>query len=556
MSRLRRIDRAWFLLILLASTAGAQSQGTGKARPAPKPAPRAPDLAAIVKAGQASLRRMETQSASWTATTRMARRFRGVVEVVTTPTIRRCVFSVENQGRRTELLRLIERDGYWYATSDGKSGRYRPYEAPCDLPSAYFFLARSEPHFVARPEGVGNGTFEGVSNGIVTYRSPLPESLQRLLRGSLADVEALMRRDKQEASNPDNVELATRMRDLLQKGIPIRVEPASGLIVQYGTADRTTDIKNFRWLDQVPPKTFDVEGVEWEDNASDPTAGDRDELLMIGHAGAWRPGAKSEDTDARLLDLKTGRYRRVPYQGALALPGCFLKDRSGVVVTGLDAIDGGYGIVEINLKTGANRKLGGEPLTGGITLRPALSPDGKTIAVLHRGAAERPTDAHVFLVDLATNKARAIGQSADMANPSWLPDGKGLILVAREKSDPSEPFKPQAGTLLRMDLDGKITKLRDAAIGPVLLNDGRTILYQDAKSQTWQTCNLDGGEVKPFAGGLTGFGYPAPAPDGKRLAMIRFAKGQPPVPTILNLGESEGKAAINDPGLWAFPAWR
>jgi len=38
--------------------------------------------------------------------------------------------------------------------------------------------------------------------------------------------------------------------------------------------------------------------------------------------------------------------------------------------------------------------------------------------------------------------------------------------------------------------------------------------------------------------------------------MMRFQKGQAPVPHILEIGASQGKPATNVPGLWALPVWR
>ena len=107
---------------------------------------------------------------------------------------------------------------------------------------------------------------------------------------------------------------------------------------------------------------------------------------MIAHSGIWRPGMKASDTDGRLLDLRTGRYRRIPFQEGTSLPGCFLKGRTEVAISGVDPFAGVFGLYEVDLKTGENRRLGGERLASGFTLMPALSPDGKTLAVLHKGS--------------------------------------------------------------------------------------------------------------------------------------------------------------------------
>jgi hypothetical protein len=142
-----------------------------------------------------------------------------------------------------------------------------------------------------------------------------------------------------------------------------------------------------------------------------------------------------------------------------------------------------------------------------------------------------------------------------MAYLSWLPDGKGLILVDRGVSDPSNLTRPTTDTIARMDLGGRLTKIREGTM-PVLLDHGKTILFEDLKSRAWQTCGLDGENLKPYAGGLIGYGFPSPAPDGRRIIMMQFRKGVAPVPTILPIGGAEGKPAIAAPGLWTLPAWR
>jgi Tol biopolymer transport system component len=512
-----------------------------------------PDIGSLAGAGRATLERLGKQAATWTTTTHLPGGARVLVEVLASPTMRRTVLSIEAQGRRGEVLRIIERDGSWYATEGRKAGRYRPYEALFELPTAYFFFGRSEPQFVV--EGIDLGTFEKVNGGAATYRTPLAEPLRQQVTNALGEWERLLRQQPGRAADPEAKRTAERMRDLLQKGTATEVEVATGMITRLGAADRQTEFHEFRWLDRVPPEAFEVGATKWEDFTGDPTEAGTDDLLMISHSGAWRPGMKSGDTDGRLLDLRTGRYRRIPFHGAMALPGCFLKGRFRVAVTGVDPLSGSMGLYEVDLKTGENRRLGGALLSAGFTLMPALSPDGRTVAVLHKGTTGRLLDTQVCLVDLETGEARAVGEPRDMAFLSWLPDGKGIVLLHREVADPSDLTGPRTATIARMDLEGRLTKIREGGM-PVLLNDGKTILFEDTKSRTWQTCGLDGGDLKPYAGGMAGYGFPSPAPDGKRIIMMHFRQGSAPEPTILPIGGSDGKPAITAPGLWATPAWR
>jgi Tol biopolymer transport system component len=514
-----------------------------------------PDLGVLAKAGQRTLDRLEKQPATWTAITQLAGNTRVIVDVVTTPSERRTRMRIEAQGERSDVLGIIMRDGLWYASEGARAGKYRPYEAPFDLPTAYLFLTRSDPHCIVQTKGMNLGAYEGTRDGILIYRTPLPEPLKRMMQNMLKESEELTRRSPELSAKPEMIQAVARMRDLLLHGNPTKVEAASGMIIQFGAANQQTELHDFRWLDHVNPDEFRVEGKKWQDFADDPTENDASNLLMIAHNGTWRPGMQAGDADGRLVDLRTGRFRRIPFQGAITAPGCFLRDRSRVVVSGLDAMGGVLGLYEVNLKTGENRLLGGNLFTSGFTFMPALAPNGQTIAVLHMGAAGKILETQLCLVDLKTGSARPLSNPGDMAFPSWLPDGKGLVLLLRERSDPADVSSATTHTIARMDLEGRITKIRQGD-SPVLLADGKTILFQDTKSRTWNTCDLDGGHVAPYAGGLPGYGFPSPAPDGKRIVMMHFARDRAPIPTILPIGDSKGEPAVKAPGLWASPAWR
>jgi Tol biopolymer transport system component len=135
---------------------------------------------------------------------------------------------------------------------------------------------------------------------------------------------------------------------------------------------------------------------------------------------------------------------------------------------------------------------------------------------------------------------------------SWLPDGKGLVIVDRKTIDVS---KPALETICRMDLDGRLTTLCEGS-SPQVLGDWKRILFQEPTSRMWKTGDLDGADVKLYADGMKGCAFPAPSPDGKRLLMMRFRSGSAPEPLIFPLGQSDGKSATIAAGLWKSPAWR
>jgi hypothetical protein len=511
-----------------------------------------PDPVAIARAGQASIKRFQKESATWTTTTVTPGGVHFVVDVVATQLMRRLVLSIDVRGRREEIARVTQRDGVWYVQEGKKAGKYRPFEAPFDLPSAYMFLTRSEPQFVAATGPESFGTYDGTTNGIATYRRPLPEAQKKQIVNAIAEFDRFSKENAGKGITPEVIQSIESARDLVARGMSTEIDLQSAMLTEFGAPEKRTKVSGFRWNPQIDPKEFDTSGATWDDYTDDPTNGDLDDLLMIGHCGVWRPGMASPDTDGRLLDVKTGRYRRIPFQGALTLPGCFTRDRAGVVVSGVDMTSGVMGLYEIDLKTGKNRQFGGELLATGFVLFPALSPDGKTVAVLHKSATDRILDSQICLVDTVTGKAVPLGEPRDFGAVSWLPDGKELIISENKTIDVS---KPSISTICRMDRQGKITRLCEGA-SPVVLSDGKRILFEDQASRTWKTCDLNGSDVKLYADGMKGYAFPRPSPDGKRLLMMRFRSGQAPEPLIFAVGQTEGRAATTAPGLWITPGWR
>jgi hypothetical protein len=339
---------------------------------------------------------------------------------------------------------------------------------------------------------------------------------------------------------------------VVDEGILHRVELASGLIVEMAPQNIQMKIQNLRWLEKTPMQDLAVDDKKFEDVSDDPTAGaDLNELVMMGHDPTWKPGRPSGDPDGRFLNLRTGQVRRIGFEGAASVGGCFLKDRRFAVISGVDTMQGTWALCRIDLKTGENVRLGGEPLASGMSMFPVISPDGKTLAVLHKGAGEKLLESRVYLVDPQDGSADAkpLGEPMDTAFLNWLPDGKGLILVQRESKGMD---KVPDSTIVRMDLAGKVVPLRKGR-GPVVV--GERILFEDEGRQ-WKTCDLSGKDEKLFADGLTKYNFPAPSPDGKRILMMKFDPQTGPRPMVLEWGASEGKPATTMDGLWSMPAWR
>jgi Tol biopolymer transport system component len=198
--------------------------------------------------------------------------------------------------------------------------------------------------------------------------------------------------------------------------------------------------------------------------------------------------------------------------------------------------------------------LGHPELDTGLTLFGDVSPDGKTVVVNHLDAAANGSilNSQLFLIDLASGHAKPVGKPMDTAFVNWTADGQHLVLVIRKTKDLNSV--PDS-LLATMDMDGHVTELRPGDT-PALLADRQTILFEDRDTKLWNTCDLQGQNVKLFADGLKGYGFPAPAPDGKRILMMHFSPGALPEPVLLNIGESAGRVITQVGGLWGEPAWR
>jgi acyl carrier protein len=508
-----------------------------------------PDPAALARASEETRKRLRSGCASWTVVHQRGDGQDLVTTVVQSPPSRKIVLCVETaDGQRQEIARVVERDGLCFASEGTYRGRHRPLEVPFSLSTIYLYLLRSELVTVAEPALLGKHM--GSEGGIATFHAPLPEAMQAVIRNALRELET--RKDLNE--NLQLMALGAKLRTQLDAGTVSEIDLATGLFVRSGTAERELRVRDFKWLESVDEKEFAVDGTAWKDVSDDPTAGNVGDLVMIGHCGYWRPGQKQYELDCRLMDVKTGRFRRVPFAGINSLPGCFSKDRRRVYVCGMPVEGGSLGVFEVDLRTGANRRLGGEPLAGGFTLDPTLSPDGKTLAVIHKGGQGRLMDNQVFLIDLGTDVTRKVGPLMDAAFLSWLPDGSGLVLLRRE---PSEIGGGQKAVICRMDLEGRLAPIREGNF-PALLADGRTILHIGADGTKWKTCALDGSDVKDFLNGIDSkeYNYPAESPDGRRVLMMGRSPDKSPQPVVFDLDSGKSNPLPVAEGLWGMPVWQ
>ena len=506
------------------------------------------DPARLKDTVEKSIDRMNEKGARWTAVTELKTGAEIHVEVVQFGGQRKSTVTARMGKEHGQLFQLIERNGIWYVKeTQGLFGKYRPYEAPFFFSTAYLFLERAA--LVVAPDDLNSlGKLERVTDRVAVFRQPIPKETEALIRQVLSQTDAIAREQPLPAKLQARIKT---LKDLLEHGQPVEVSLATGILTKFGTPDQLTRIQNFVWLDSIPKDVFALE-EEYPDFTSDPTAANLDECVMISHSARWQPSMKNKgDPDIRLLYLKTGGLRRIPFLGPVSVPGCFLKDRKRVVVSGMTEGHVGLGLFEINLSTGENRKLGGAALEGGFCLGPAVSPDGKLIAVKYMKAANPTLPSQIYVVDVESGEARKIGEIVGGIHLSWMPDGKRILMMREEFVGWD---KPSDGTICTMALDGTV---EDICPGewPVLIG-GNRIMFTPRTGRVWYTCALDGSDRKILADGLRDYGFPTVSPDGKRLLMMRFGGPRGPRPTVIKIGDSQGREAVRTGGLWAFPVWQ
>ncbi len=506
-------------------------------------------LAKLIERGERTARQLavDTARASWTtqvilpnATLQIDKRVDGFA----TKQVLRILFE---DGESEEVFSIISRDGLWYVREQGEPmGKFRPNEAPLSLPNAYAILSMSELRVL--PADV-NATVESVVEDTATLRVHLSAEYKAYTERSLNALRTALNEVSDPATRDEVVRRIADGEEALNKGQEVEVDTRTGVLLNGVMVSVPWQITSLN-LSAEPTDTAIDEGAgPWDDFTDDPTQTvDLNNLFMIANA----PLANVENgqrhkraLDLRLVDLERGRIRRIPTPFADAMVGCFSHDRKSVYVSGL-AEDSSLAVLEVNLSTGENRRVGEGELPKGMLMFPTLSPDGTKLAVLELSP---DLQSQIYVVDMATGKATKLGAPMDTAFLAWLDDGQGLVLVHRQMVSMDLPTENSVAIL---DMQGQV-KILLKGNNPVLIPGKGRILFEDGD---WKTCDLEGKDVQLYGDGMPGLDFPAVAPDGQRLIWMRFKKGTMPQPVVQIYGELPVQPLDLGPGLWACPAWR
>jgi hypothetical protein len=514
-----------------------------------------PDVRQIVRAAEQTIARLSTAAASWTTVQEMEGGVEVRVQAHRAPTMQRYSVAVWKGALHQEMVSVIVRDGVWFVNDFGTRYKCRPYEGPMKNPNAYLFLERTTPRLVDAALFPSKPAFESVADGMATFRSPPTDAVRKQMETVVSSLDRLIQQAAKEnvavAGAEKLAETRRTVQDVLTRGIPVRVDLQDGLVVESGILGRRVWLRDFRWHDRIDPAVFAVDNEQWTDRTTLMTVDDPTEVVALRHSAMWQSGQPAGALESRLLNLKTGEGRRVPFAGADCVPLCFSRDRRHIYVGGIVLDAGAMGLFEINLRTLAQRRLGLSVLGRGFIISGALSPDGKTLAIAQGLAGGDIFDRQVVLVGVASGRAKNLGKPLDCGRLSWLPDGTGLVLLSRKRG---QLDKPGEDRVCRMDLNGHVTPLLKGDM-PSTLTPRKAVLYL-ADDRTWMTCDLDGRGARRVLDGLAQFNFPAPSPDGKRVLMMKFGGSDGPRPHVVDLDTGQITAIDVGPGLWTQPIWR
>lgn len=446
---------------------------------------------------------------------------------------------------------VISHDGFWYV-DDGKTLlKYREFEAPLPFGGLLVLLNQSDLSFLLETEGVQIEEQESQKHSGIALRIPLSETqrsnFQSMLKkmNELSAMLASNGRDipKSQADNLKSIE------DVLQRGLPVRVDLQTGAILYSAAAPgRTIEWSDIAWDLDVKSFTHEVQTRKWTDRSSPIQETDLPNLVQIGWDRNWRPGVPPGDPDLMLLNVVTHEVRRVPFPFGSALAGCFSPDRKNIYLTGTNMVDASLQIFQVNLLTGETSLVGDEPMRQGMWMVPTASPDGRYLAAAQFMAGSA-LKSQIHVIDLETQTSRPIGEPLDVASLSWNPDGQSLIGTVRHTTSLSEV---PIAKVTEIRLDGSVTELASGSFS-VLLPSLNRILYK-SKEGKLNTCKLDGSDEETFDVGDTELGFPAPSNDG-RLMMMKFEKGKAPVPCLIDIKTRKTTPLPLQPGLWSTPRW-
>lgn len=478
----------------------------------------------------------------------------GTVDVVRFQGAMKWEFSIRAEGKRHVMAAFIERDGNWYLTEPGiKPARYRPFEAPFQLPIVYALLLKSEIAFVGDID-TSQLTVVSLDDTKIAGLIPLEGEARAQVELALAASRALG--DAAREKKPDEARRKQiEQLEALRKGTTVEIDRVNGLLSGMGGGTLAWRRTAWEWLHEAPAELNVDRPADYADCSSEIPESELESYILISHAGIWRKGMPSMDVDGCVMNVRTGAIRRVAHRGPMATPWGFSRDRKRIYFSGMQFGEVGMQPMEIELRSGERRNIG-KAVTEPKLFMGTLSNNAERAAVTGimtptgnvRDALRFP----LIEIDLRSGVTRSIGTPRDWKICDWFADDSALLVEDREYVSDD---KPAISKICRVSLDGARTSIVMGRDGRVLRKMQR-ILFQNTDDMRWYTCDFGGGDVRAFCDGLPQLGQPGVSPNEREAIFIKYDGPAGPMPVLVDLeSESVSPIAVRA-GLWAFPIWR
>ena len=161
-------------------------------------------------------------------------------------------------------------------------------------------------------------------------------------------------------------------------------------------------------------------------------------------------------------------------------------------------------------------------------LNPALSPDGRRIAVV---AGDRPDKLAIWIYDIETRTGFALSPVVAAGSPSWSPDGSRVFYIGSGDKDHFAIFSQDAdgGASPKQEVE-VATLIAGVAVAP----DGRSLISVPYNNNSWDLfrLQLDSGRhiATPYLASPDAHEeVPRFSPDGRWVALISSESGTPEV---------------------------
>ena len=168
---------------------------------------------------------------------------------------------------------------------------------------------------------------------------------------------------------------------------------------------------------------------------------------------------------------------------------------------------------------------------------PAVSPDGKNLAIAARG--------WIWLMNTATREAKRLSKSGSVdSRPAWSPDGRQIVFVRDDTKDTSIVLIEVVGGREKVLVDSPALDL-----DPVFSRDGRAVFYSSAESgdlDLWRV-EIGTGAKKRLTSDRGQELQPQPLPGDKQLLYISKVGSIDSV-TLVNLSDNS-KSVLHSEGI-------